>query len=131
MSLPIFTMIEGAPKPVAPYSHVVEIDGWIILSGQIPSDMDFVPEGLPDGIEAQTHKVMANLKFILEGAGVGLENVVSARVFLTHFEDDYRRMDAVYAEYFDHDKRPARTTVGVTGLASGARIEIDVIARRP
>ena len=62
---------------------------------------------------------------------VGLHNVVSARVFLSHFEEDYRRMDAVYAVYFDEDKRPARTTVGVTALASGARIEIDVIARRP
>ena len=131
MSLPTFLMIAGAPKPVAPYSHVVEADGWLFLAGQIPSDLDFAPEALPDGIEAQTHKVMANLKFILEGAGAGLENVVSARVFLTHFEEDYRRMDAVYAGYFPKDARPARTTVGVTALASGARIEIDVIARRP
>ena len=131
MSLPIFQMIAGAPKPVAPYSHVVEADGWLFLAGQIPSDLDFAPEALPDGIEAQTHKVMANLKFILEGAGAGLENVVSARVFLTHFEADYRPMDAVYARYFADDARPARTTVGVTALASGARIEIDVIARRP
>ena len=130
MTLPIFQMIEGAPTPVAPYSHVAEADGWLFLSGQMPSDMDFAPEALPDGIEAQTHKVMANLKFILEGAGVGLENVVSARVFLTHFEDDYRRMDAVYAGYFEDGKRPARTTVGVTALASEARIEIDMIARR-
>ena len=130
MTLPIFQMIEGAPTPVAPYSYVAEADGWLFLSGQMPSDMDFAPEALPDGIEAQTHKVMANLKFILEGAGVGLENVVSARVFLTHFEDDYRRMDAVYAGYFEDGKRPARTTVGVTALASEARIEIDMIARR-
>ncbi|MFP6731100.1 MAG: RidA family protein [Alphaproteobacteria bacterium] len=130
MTLPIFQMIEGAPTPVAPYNHVAEADGWLFLSGQMPSDMDFAPEALPDGIEAQTHKVMANLKFILEGAGVGLENVVSARVFLTHFEDDYRRMDAVYAGYFEDGKRPARTTVGVTALASEARIEIDMIARR-
>ena len=130
MSLPIFTMIAGAPKPVAPYSHVVEADGWLFLAGQIPSDLDFEPETLPDGIEAQTHKVMANLKFILEGAGAGLENVVSARVFLSRFEEDYRRMDAVYASYFPKDARPARTTVGVTALASGARIEIDVIAKR-
>ena len=130
MSLPIFRMIAGAPKPVAPYSHVVEADGWLFLSGQIPSDLDFEPETLPDGIEEQTHKVMANLKFILGGAGAGLENVVSARVFLTHFEEDYRRMDAVYESYFPKDERPARTTVGVTALASGARIEIDVIAKR-
>ncbi len=131
MSLPTFLMIADAPKPVAPYSHVVEADGWLFLAGQIPSDLDFAPEALPDGIEAQTHKVMATLNVILEGAGAGLENVVSARVFLTHFEADYRRMDAVYAGYFPKDARPARTTVGVTALASGARIEIDVIARRP
>jgi reactive intermediate/imine deaminase len=124
-------MIDGAPTPVAPYSHVVEADGWVFLAGQIPSDLDFAPEALPEGIEAQTHKVMKNLAVILDGVGLGLENVVSARVFLTHFDDDYRRMDAVYAEYFPADARPARTTVGVTGLASGARIEIDVIARRP
>ena len=130
MTLPTFKMIAGAPSPVAPYSHVAEADGWLFLAGQIPSDLDFAPEALPAGIEAQTHKVMANLEFILEGAGVGLGHVVSARVFLTHFEDDYRRMDAVYASYFEEGKRPARTTVGVTALASGARIEIDVIARR-
>ena len=131
MALPIFHMLEGAPKPVAPYSHVVEIDGWLFLSGQIASDMDIGPESLPEGIEAQTHKVMGNLKYVLGGAGVGLRNVVSARVFLTHFDEDYRRMDAVYETYFDDDKRPARTCVGVTQMASGARIEIDFIARRP
>ena len=131
MSLPIFHMIDGAPTPVAPYSHVVEADGWVFLAGQIPSDLDFEPEALPEGIAAQTHKVMANLPLVLEGVGLGLENVVSARVFLTHFDEDYRPMDAVYGEYFPADARPARTAVGVTALASGARIEIDFIARRP
>lgn len=131
MSLPIFHMVDGAPTPVAPYSHVVEADGWVFLAGQIPSDLDFEPEGLPEGIEDQTHKVMKNLTTILNGVGLGLGNVVSARVFLTHFDEDYRRMDAVYASYFPADGRPARTTVGVTGLASAARVEIDFIARRP
>ena len=131
MSLPIFHMIDGAPTPVAPYSHVVEADGWVFLAGQIPSDLDFMPQDLPKGIEAQTHKVMANLTLVLEGVGLGLANVVAARIFLTHFDDDYRSMDAVYASYFAADKRPARTTVGVTALASGARVEIDFIARRP
>ena len=130
MSLPFFHLIAGAPTPVAPYSHAVEIDGWLFLAGQIASDLEFEPESLPAGIEAQTHKVMRNLERVLEGLGASLENVVAARVFLTHFDDDYRAMDAVYAEYFADDKRPARTTVGVTGLASGARVEIDVIARR-
>ena len=131
MGLPTFLMIDGAPKPVAPYSHIVEIDGWLFLAGQIASDLDFEPQSLPEGIEAQTHKVMQNLKFVLEGAGAGLENVVTARVFLSHFDEDYRRMDAVYKTYFDDGKRPARTCVGVTQMASGARVEIDFIAKRP
>lgn len=55
----------------------------------------------------------------------------SARVFLTHFQDDYAAMNAVYASYFPADRRPARTCIGVTGLARDARVEIDLIARRP
>ena len=131
MSMPVFHMLSDAPNPVAPYSHAVEIDGWLFLAGQIASDLSFEPDSLPDGIEAQTHKVMENLSRVLAGVGVGLEHCVAARVFLTHFDEDYRRMDAVYAEYFGADKRPARTTVGVTALASGARVEIDVVAKRP
>ncbi len=131
MSTPVFHVLSDAPAPVAPYSHAVEIDGWLFLAGQIPSDLDFAPESLPDGIEAQTHKVMQNLGRVLGGVGASLADVVSARVFLTHFDEDYRRMDAVYAEYFAADKCPARTCVGVTALASDARVEIDVIARRP
>lgn len=131
MTLPIFHMIAGAPQPVAPYSHVVEIDGWLFLAGQIASDLAYDPEAIPETIEAQTYKVMENLARVLGGVGAGLENVVAARVFLTDFDEDYRKMDAVYESYFAPDRRPARTTVGVTGLAGGARVEIDVIARRP
>ena len=131
MTLPIFHMIAGAPQPVAPYSHVVEIDGWLFLAGQIASDLAYDPDAIPETIEEQTHKVMENLARVLGGVGAGLENVVAARVFLTDFDDDYRKMDAVYESYFAPDRRPARTTVGVTGLAGGARVEIDVIARRP
>lgn len=130
MSKPAFHLVSGAPAPVAPYSHAVEADGWLFLAGQIASDLEFEPESLPEGIEAQTHKVMQNLERVLEGVGASLADVVSARVFLAHFDEDYRRMDAVYAQYFADDKRPARTCIGVTGMASGARLEIDVIARR-
>lgn len=131
MTLPIFHMVAGAPQPVAPYSHAVEIDGWLFLAGQIASDLAYDPEAIPETIEDQTHKVMQNLARVLDGVGAGLENVVAARVFLTQFDEDYRKMDAVYESYFAPDRRPARTTVGVTGLAGGARVEIDVIARRP
>ena len=86
--------------------------------------------GLPDGIVAQTHKVMDNLKRALAGCGSGLHEVVAARCFLTEFERDYAIFNDVYKSYFPSDKLPARTTVGVTGLARGGIVEIDFIARR-
>jgi enamine deaminase RidA (YjgF/YER057c/UK114 family) len=73
---------------------------------------------------------MANLQKVLKGCGLDLSNVLSARIFLTHFEQDYERMNAVYRSYFPANRLPARTCVGVTGLAKGARIEIDFVARR-
>ena len=84
---------------------------------------------LPEGIEAQTRRVLDNLKLVLGGLGLGLDAVVSVRIFLTHFREDYAVMNAVYASYFPPDRRPARTCIGVTDLAREARIEIDCIAR--
>lgn len=127
MILPTFHMIPGAPDPVAPFSHAVEIDGWVFLTGQLPFNAG---HKYPEGIEAQTRQVMENLKRVLAGCGLGLENVVSARVFLARFEEDYEAMNAAYAAYFPPDRRPARTCVGVTALARGARVEIDFIACR-
>ena len=130
MSMPIFHLIADAPKPVAPYSHVVEQDGWLFVTGQLATDPvdDDLP--LPDGIEAQTHKVMDNLRRALAGAGAGLDQVVSVRAFLVHFERDYAAFNRVYAGYFPPDRLPARTTIGVTALARGGIVEIDLIARR-
>jgi reactive intermediate/imine deaminase len=130
MSLPIFHMIGGAPDPVAPFSHAVEADGWVILTGQMPFTDTSNTSPYPESIEDQTRQVMHNLTNVLTGVGLTLANVVSVRIFLTHFYDDYERMNAVYAEYFPQQK-PARTCVGVSGLARHARIEIDMVARRP
>lgn len=130
MTAPLFHMIDAAPKPVAPYSHAVEADGWVFVTGQIPTDPDDDAEPLPRGIEAQTRKVMENLRIVLEGLDLGLEQVVAARVFLTRFEQDYAAMNEAYASYFPADRRPARTCIGVTALARDALVEIDVIARR-
>jgi 2-iminobutanoate/2-iminopropanoate deaminase len=131
MSLPHFMMIPGAPAPVAPFSHAVEADGWVLLTGQVPNDPDDRAAPFPDGIEAQTRRVMDNLAIVLRGAGLALENVVSGRVFLTQFERDYAAMNTVYRSYFPADRLPARTCIGVTALARGALVEIDFIARRP
>jgi len=121
----------AAPKPVAPFSHAVEADGWVQLTGQMPTDPMDDTKPLPGGIKAQTHRVMDNLALVLGELGLGLEHVTSARAYLTDFERDYDTMNAVYASYFPADRRPARTCVGVTALARGALVEIDMIARRP
>jgi len=127
---PIFHMISGAPDPVAPFSHAVEADGWVFVTGQMPFASTSTDAPYPEGIEAQTRQVMKNLETVLAGCGLGLANVLSVRIFLTHFDADYDAMNAVYASYFPPGKRPARTCVGVTALAKGARVEIDMVARR-
>jgi len=131
MSEAIFHNIPAAPEPVAPFSHAVEAGGWVQITGQMPTDPDDAAKPLPEGIEAQTRRVMDNLVLVLGELGLGLEHVTSARAFLTHFERDYAGLNEVYASYFPTGRRPARTCVGVTGLARGALVEIDMIARRP
>ena len=76
MSSARFMMIPGAPTPVAPFSHAVEVDGWVFLTGQMPTDPNDDRASLPVGIEAQTRRVMDNLVLVLTGAGLGLEHVV-------------------------------------------------------
>jgi 2-iminobutanoate/2-iminopropanoate deaminase len=128
---PIFHLLPDAPKPVAPYSHAVESGALVFVTGQLATDPDDDSLPIPPGIEAQTHKVMDNLTRVLRGCGLALPNVVCVRIFLTDFKGDYAKMNDIYASYFPADKRPARTTVGVTDLARGGIIEIDMIAVRP
>ncbi|GBE42903.1 enamine/imine deaminase [bacterium BMS3Bbin10] len=130
MSEPSFRMIPGAPRPVAPFSHVVEVDGWLFLTGQMPTFPDDPDKPLPEGVEAQTRRTMDNLILVLEGVGADLSHVVQARVYLTRFERDYAAMNEAYRSYFPPGRLPARTCVGVSGLAVGALVEIDMVARR-
>jgi len=128
---PIFHLLAGAPDPVAPFSHAVEANGWVFVTGQMPFNGRSLDSGYPDGIEAQTHQVMKNLETVLHGCGLDIANVVQVRVYLTEFDRDYDTMNAAYATWFEAGRRPARTCIGVTGLAKGALIEIDMVARRP
>ena len=130
MSALTFHMIGGAPDPVAPFSHAVEADGFVFLTGQMPFTGTSIASDYPESIEDQTHQVMKNLVTVLEGCGLGLPDVAAVRIFLRHFDTHYERMNAVYATYFPPDRRPARTCIGVTGLARGALVEIDMVARR-
>ena len=126
-----FHMIQGGPRPVAPFSHAVETDGWVFLTGQMPTDPAAPDAPLPEGIEAQTRRVMENLEIVLHGVGLTLADVVQCRCYLTEFERDYAAFNDTYQGYFPEHRRPARTTIGVTALAVGALVEIDMIARRP
>ena len=125
-----FHMIAGGPRPVAPFSHAVETDGFVFVTGQMP-DTPGAPGVLPDGIVEQTKAVMKNLKVVLNGLNLGFEHVVMTRIYLTRFKQDYAAMNETYQQYFPPDRRPARTCVGVTGLAYDALIEIDLICKRP
>jgi len=131
MTEPSFHLLGAAPSPVAPFSHAVETGGWVLLTGQMPTDPDDDDKPLPDGVAAQTRRVMDNLIIVLGELGLGLEHVVQARVYLTDFKNDYELMNATFASYFPAERRPARTCVGVTGLARDALVEIDMVARRP
>ena len=94
MTDPIFHMIPDAPKPVAPYSHVVERDGWLFVTGQLATDPrdDSLP--LPEGIEAQTEQALNNLAAILGEAGASLANLVKTTIFYAEV-DDLARLNEV------------------------------------
>lgn len=131
MPLPIRHIVAAAPRPVAPFSHAVEVDGLVFVTGQMPTDPAAPDAPLPAGIEAQTRRVFENLRLVLGGLGLGLEHAVMARIYLTQFERDYAALNALWPSFFAPGQLPARTTVGVTALAVGAIVEIDLVAKRP
>jgi len=131
MDAPVFLTLPDGPDRVAPFSHAVRCGPWLLVTGQMPTDPADNSRPLPDGVEAQTRQVMENLQRVLAGCGFALADVVQARIYLTAFERDYEAMNRTYAAYFPSDRLPARTTVGVTGLARGALVEIDLVAWKP
>ncbi|GIW05358.1 MAG: reactive intermediate/imine deaminase [Dehalococcoidia bacterium] len=118
----------AAPAAIGPYSQAVGWDRLIFLSGQIPLD-PATGQLVDGGIEAQTRRVMENLRAVLAAAGLELANVVRTTIFLADL-DDFAAVNAVYGEYFPSDP-PARSTVQVARLPRDARVEIDAIAVRP
>lgn len=110
-----------------PFSSAIRAGGMIYLSGQVgnlPGSLE-----MPDGIEAQTRQTMENIKAVLETAGASLYDVVKCTVFLDNMED-YWPMNEVYASYWD-GAPPARSAFGADGLALGALLEIECLARDP
>ncbi len=127
MSMEHFVFDHG-PKRVGPFSHAVKAGGFLFVTGQMPTLPNDPTKLIAGDISNQTHQVMKNLQSVLAAANSSLENVVFVRIYLVNFED-FDAMNAVYKSYFLPDKLPARTCIGVTGLAVGASIEIDLIAQ--
>ena len=116
------------PKRVGPFSHAVKAGGFLFVTGQMPT-LPNDPTKLVEGdIANQTHQVMKNLETVLTASNASLENVVFVRIYLVNFQD-FDEMNNIYESYFVPDKLPARTCIGVTALAVGASIEIDLIAK--
>jgi len=119
---------DKAPVPIAPYSQGIKANGFLFVSGQIgliPSTRKLV-EG---GLEAETTQIMENIRAVLTAGGARIEDIVSTTIYLKNI-DDFQKMNEIYGRYFTGNF-PTRSTVGVSSLASGANIEITVIALLP
>lgn len=118
----------GAPPPAGVYSHAVLSGGFAFLAGQVPER----PGGgmLEGSIGEQTELCLDNLEAVCAAAGGRLVDAVRVGVYLTDLPADFDGMNAAYAAWFRGDF-PARTTIGVTALAAGARIEIDAVVPLP
>jgi 2-iminobutanoate/2-iminopropanoate deaminase len=118
---------QAAPAPFqgAPYSQAIRAGGLVFVSGQLALRPDHA-EIVGETIEEQTEQVFSNLRAILEEAGSGLDRIVKTTVYLVDL-NDFARMNEVYARHVG-DRPPARATVEVAALPSGAKVEIEAVA---
>ena len=118
---------EKAPKAIGPYSQAVVTGDLVFTSGQIPLD-PATQQMVTGDVRAQAERVMENLGAVLAAAGSSFEKVVKATIFLADL-NDFATVNEVYGKRFPKDP-PARSTVQVAALPKGARVEIELIARR-
>jgi len=118
---------DKAPKAIGPYSQAVISGELIFTSGQIPLDPS-TQQMVQGDIRVQTERVMDNLAAVLDAAGAGFENVVKATIFVVDLAD-FATVNEIYGKRFPRSP-PARSTVQVAALPKGARVEIELIARR-
>ena len=116
------------PPPTAAYSHAVRAGDLLFVTGQLGVDPR-TGALVPGGAAEQARQIMQNLQTVLRGAGTSLERAVMVRIYLVNFAADYPAVNATYASFFKPGRYPARTTVGVTNLALGSLVEIDLIVR--
>lgn len=116
----------GAPPAQGAYSQAIRSGDLVFCSGQI--GLDPATGELLEGVEAQAERALRNLQSVLDAAGLGFDDVVKTTIFLADV-NDFAAVNAVYARQMP-DPPPARSTIGVGGLPRGARVEIEMIARR-
>lgn len=115
----------AAPQAIGPYSQAIVTDNWVFTSGQIP--LTSSGEKVGGDIAVQTEQVFDNLEAVLAGAGSALAQVASVTVYMTDLAQ-FADMNAVFARRFGNH-RPARSTVQVVALPTGAHVEIAAVAR--
>jgi 2-iminobutanoate/2-iminopropanoate deaminase len=120
-----FVATAGAPKAIGPYSQGISVGGFVFTAGQVALDPK-TDELVAGGISEQTSRALENLSAILTAAGTSLSQVVKTTVFLVDMAD-FAAMNEVYGRAFG-THRPARSTVAVSALPRGARVEIEAIA---
>ncbi len=117
-----------APKAIGPYSQAIWAGDLLYCSGQTPID-PATGKLIAGDVAAQTLRVFANLRAVIEAAGLTMSHVIKCNVYLTDMAD-FAAMNGAYQTVFEAP-HPARTTVAVAGLPLGARVEIELVARRP
>ena len=120
-----FTPAQGVPPQVGPFSHATRFGNLLFVTGQMPTD-PATGKIVAGGVIAQAEQVRRNLEAVLAQFSLTLDDALMVRVYLTSFED-YDAFNAAYTSWFK-GPLPSRTCVGVSGLAVGAAVEIDLIA---
>jgi reactive intermediate/imine deaminase len=123
-----FTPNEGVPPQVGPFAHATKFGSLVFVTGQMPTD-PASGELVPGDVVAQAEQVRRNLEAVLAQFELTFDDVLMVRVYLTSF-DDFDVFNSAYRTWF-RGPLPSRTCVGVSGLAVGADVEIDLIAGIP
>ena len=116
----------SAPAAIGPYSQAIIANGMLYASGQIPIDPQ-TGNIVSGGIEAQTHQAFANVRNLVEAAGINMSHVVKVTVYMADMAD-FATVNTIYEQYFTAPY-PARSAVAVKQLPKGALIEIEAIAQ--
>ncbi|MAX81119.1 MAG: reactive intermediate/imine deaminase [Crocinitomicaceae bacterium] len=117
---------DKAPAPIGPYNQATEANNTLYVSGQIAIN-PATGELEINNLEQETHRVLTNLKAIVEAAGYSMEDIVKCSIFISDM-NMFNSINTIYASYFNEKTAPARETVQVAGLPKNVNVEISAIA---